>query len=135
MTKTELFNGVALSDSDYTALGNILDNMEGKAISLLKAFELGQKSVTQNSGTKQLIGEHGVFNIFDIADMLKNAILKDGEYTLYEIQKDGSNRPYQVSREYYLDFIMNSAVEGLYEVLGSFVDDEGNFIINEEERA
>lgn len=135
MTKRELFNGVAISDSDYTALGNILDNVEGKALSILKAFELGQNSVTQNSGTEQLINEHGVFNIFDIADMLKNAILNDGPYTLYELQKDGSHRPYQVTREYYLDFIMNSAMEGLYEVLKNFVDDKGDFIMPKEERA
>lgn len=135
MTKTELFNGVKLTDSNYTALGNILDNEEGRAISLLKAFEIGQNSVTQDSATEQLIDEHGVFNIFDIADMLKNAILKDGEYTLYELQKDGSHRPYQVTREYYLDFIMNSAMEGLYEVLDKFVDDEGDFIMTKEERA
>ncbi|PID20160.1 hypothetical protein CSV61_16045 [Sporosarcina sp. P3] len=135
MTKTELFNDVELSDSDYTALGNILDNGEGEAVSLLKAFALGQKSVAKNSGIKQFIEVFQVFNIFDIAEMLENALVKDQPYTLYELQKDGSNRPQQVSREYYLDFIMNSAMEGLYGTLENFVDDEGNFILTEEERA
>lgn len=71
--------------------------------------------------------------VVEIAHMLESSITKKAPFTLYTIQSDGSHLPYEVSREHYLDFVMNNAMESLYSMMSEFIDDNGELKQSEED--
>ncbi|MBE1557006.1 hypothetical protein [Sporosarcina limicola] len=66
-----------------------------------------------------------VMDLCETVHMVKEGCLKDGPFTLYEQRQDGTRAPFEVSREHFLDFILEAAVTDIYDLMEDYLDDEG----------